>query len=700
MSSVDSLPSPIYRLDASSWAFIGSFLGPGDVTRLCSANHRLSILVRAVIRDLNLVWHSHRFIELGLVLSHSSSFSRLNRLVFRQHKSTVRSWTAEWSLLPRNLTSLTLSFLDAPSLILASGSLESLVPDLHHLDLEDLQFSGDTNVYSNVSFKGLPSNLTHLRVHSRRPLAFKVDDLSSLPSCLEDLELSFSPRFGLFTDLPGKSVSEASFSPPSSITCLTNDSFRATLPKLPESLMRLRILDGWGDFWFVRCTDLPSSLETFHFESLNWMANVLSEGVGASGEAARAQQMSDSFSIIDIAGAAFHWPRMKRFIASDLQITFSEALAHIPASATAVEALIIGSDDEVDEQLLDDLMTRVVSRFQTLRSFSSDMMAYATTTGKYALPNLKTWHARSLPIDDAFIIPKSVTSLEPPSWIPLKSYDLPPSIEVLNLLELFEFPLVSLDFPKLHTLELPQQFDMRTYAEKEIWYDSLPNTLTRLSMSASISNWSHFLQFMALPSKTGSGETKLPNLVDIRNRTMISPVCLGLTPPQVRTLRCNLWQESGAIFAVPDAFMDSCLEKLSVTGTNTQGPESSEAMSVAFMSRLPRKLKSLKFVFPCNPLNLPQIQLPDSLTSLQIQGDWSEEPTNVTCLPASLTRLVVQRYEYTIVPAKVIPLECLPPYLSRYDPQDLEAQTQYINSRVPPTSGLVLTSTPYIAKVL
>lgn len=635
-----SAVAPLYRLDASSWACLASFLDSGSVFRLSAMSGRLSSLLRSAIQDLELEWISSRFLDLSTVLSAVRSYSHVYRLVFRQPKSTIRCWTPiDWQLLPPTLTSLTMSFLGAPSLLLVPGLLKSTLPGLLHLEVEDARPSYaavERTTASKISFLDAPPCLLTLRVKSRLPLLLIANELSSLPSCLETLDLDFK---ALFEE--------------------EKENVAATIPSLPRSLKYLKITDKSTHYWEVRLADLPASLETLEIESENsWPRLITSDN---------AQDFaSDICTLVYIEGAATHLVNLKRLIAPNLTVGPEQVFSLLPRSLTEID-LVIDLSYETPNEVLEYLGPRLLS---VVEPRWDGMIDDLIRDRSFTLSRLKRVVTHEYYRAEVFL-PDSITDLAMDSCS--KHDRLPQSIRKLK----FDFgiqPDVEVLWNPSHLLETLSvtQGSIPTHL-----IETLPNTLRKMEISMDDKAFGFLLEF-------ASRASNLPNLTTLKNNKSTSLDSIQHVPTQLRKLRISAAHNSLLGQGMPEALSASNIEYLSITmlpRPRTASHSDREAEFTALLNTLPTKLKGLE-LFSDHPLSLyPPVKLPSSLTSLH--GSTTRPRGNLSVegrleLPDSLTRL-------TLHPACPFPIECLPPNLSLYEANDTGDEKEYLKSRVPPT---------------
>lgn len=667
--SVSALP-PIYGLDATSWSDVVSFLGPGDVIRLCSANYHLSSTLKSAIRDLSLDWVSPRYIDFDKVLPVVCSFTRIASLTFYQEMSTIRCWTpVNWRLLPSSLTFLSMSFLGAPCQILSSGLVGSILPSLAHLILkEELIYDEGktTTLPPTCTFDSLPPGLITLHVESHRPLSIVPAELANLPRFLESLELLFPP---VFTDDKTNFVALRS-------------GLLAPLPILPSGLKRLLLLDDRSSFWLVRCANLPTSIETLQVKANVWIPHILPSN----------EPSPSGGSCIDLTGASTRLMNLTRFQIAGVQLTPEQATALLPPSVTEIDARV-----SLTPSTPDNIIQHIGPKLVKLSGFGSaggetiiGVLSKFSQTHFSRLIKLELSHKANISIS----VPDSVTDLQVSFLSSLK--ELPLSVvELKGMPNSFDSLRPSLWTPN-HRIVSLSLFGTENFEDVSQLRD-LPSTIRKLDGNFSDKAFCSLLQLV-------SEAPSLANLIQLRNFISLKEGSISHIPRQLRKLMIKFKATPSSFDRLlADTIASSELDELDMTlypfsGSSEKDEddlseaemEETETLVFQLLNRLPKTLKRFFFVSPVRPSYRWPVKLPYGLRDLDLARLFTVEEPKVSNrlrdsqslleLPDSLTRITLHNVDPFL-------LEHLPAYLSHYilpyrnDGQEGVLSATYLDSR-------------------
>ena len=658
--------SSLLSLDADVWSCISVFLGPSDLPRLLIVGNRtLMTRLKSGVRSINLEWLSYRYIDLDQVFTSILKLDNATSVTFRQPTNWIRCWTpVNWSLLSTSLTSLSLTFLGAPSVFLNPERPHSILGSLRHLVLEDLLSKVMQNVEENtseISLLRLPPALLSLAIRSRRYLRFSVEELEqSLPPCLEDLELFFPVVF-MESDR---------------LTTMDGGGTQATFPCMSQPLRRLKVLDGSDQHWLIRFEDLPVTLETFHFAVHQWRA------VQPTHEANR-----HPCSIIDLRGAK-KLVNLKTLRATDLVSKVMEVMPLLPSSLTELD---LDFQDEDDEQL-DEAVALLGPKLTDLVfcGVNGVVSAFLSGDGPRLFPKVHT-----LNVYNSYApysrLPDNLTSLthctdDIPDSLPLsiRRYTLVTPYGENSIIPTLPWTPQHLN---LESLTLPLR------PLPACWYESLPPSLLKLKTRLSAIDCEEFLQYLtstagtngepnSIPSSSPSTCSRLPNLEIFKNEAVVRWHCLGLlsssSMPRLRKVRLDIAESfisnTPACMSTLEALASSNVEHMSLKVRFKRSFMEGE-MVVPLLNHLPRGLKSLRFASSHYVESSWPVKLPSTLQSLQMfrlrissaadgvnvdrEGEKCATPKGIDSFqfPPSLVLLAMNTHS-------LFPLETLPPHLS------------------------------------
>lgn len=595
--------SPIYRLDASSWARVGYYLGANDATRLYNAgNVQLATLVGSHVRDLKLEWSSLRFIDMHLVMERMTSFKLLTSFEFHQEGCTRRSWTPVWwSLLPCTLASLSLCFLGAPTEFLVETNLISeVLPSLLHLELEDvlpfyqIEEPGETD---RIDLSRLPSTLISLRIASQRQAEITTP-LTDLPPYLEDLELNFPMTF--------------------------DETFHCDLPRLPVSLKRLFLRDHHRFRWNIHALDLPPSLETLELTTPQ-KAHTAGLGVKWKPNVSRG-------TMIDMTGAATRLTNLKRLLAPSLLMTAHQALDLLPPSVTLLDVILVSKGRDRFEEAMEKLAPKLVAFYRETWSEMEESIFEEKWSSCFT--NLKT--VTAIGRSSLEFTPATVKSLT-------LGYHNGTGMPPVGL-ETFSVATMDNCLSWSHEHRLKHLTWGYVAHLKSDWAEALPDTLESLAVSmVKLDDWRSLMHLMSTTSRlphlsriqvVGHSDASYLDYLDcitsrqlkkiaIQSNTALRPLCPTLLSSLPQSHLEELWMD-----------LD----------------EDDDDTIVSLLNHLPQKLKSLYLHSNCSPSPTWPVTLPNTLTSLALSSDsfrFHETETDRPeiemnfCLPPSLTQLSI-----------------------------------------------------------
>lgn len=646
------------------WSSIGHYLNVGDVARLLVASPLLSDRLKNGIRTLELEWCSSRYIELDTVLNYIASFKNLDSAEFKTKERWIRPWLpTQWSVLPRTLTSLSLSFMASPALLLARDHyLASVLPQLAHLSLEDGYLDHSKQFEKQWHFLdllGLPSSLLSLRIQNAQVLRVDLEGIPHLPPCLEVLELDFPLSFGDYDEVLSTTA-----------TPLTG---------LPSMLKRLSLMSGPSHL-LLRAVDLPTSLESLTFITSHSTIRFMSDSC---------DDVPPS-SVIDFASNIGHLTNLKTISFSDIPLPPELALKIIPPSVTKLDIQLDPSpeSDECLPEFLSKMVPLMLSYstgdWYALEPFMLSQRAFATSlktlVGSRAFipPTAEVVYTNA---DTEVFIPNSVKTLVlHASAMPHTPYSKRPMPLTL--------PAKLTPSCHIRVLSLPYNMIIR----KKDWFYVLPDTLEEVIGAFTNTTWSSLLEFM-------SSSPRLPRLRKIYSHTRIEIYdAFKVIPPQVTkmTVGFNIMAEDAEVDGLT-TLKNSNITKLDITIKKKEDNPKFEALMIDLLNHLPQKLKTLR----CARHLIPELQwpvsLPPNLTSLSINCDRvvpRDDGTAPADVPVDQQKLFFPHsLGFLSVPRSMnILAKHLPPYLSIIHglPPGSGEFTRYSTSRQPPSPHLSL----------
>lgn len=623
---------------APVWTALAPCLASEDLSRLLlTGSLTLIDQIKTRTRHLNLCWTSIRYIDLNRVLDFVSQFKQVHNLDFSvKHTPIICLPTANASLLPRTLTSLSLSFRGVPGLLLRKG-FGSLCPDLIHLDLNDTSLIPDLKMDDSLHLLDLPAPLVSLRIQSMTPYSFQLTGLEALPVYLERLELLFRVK---------------------------SDTSHLTLPRLPSGLKYLHLLPNFDCHWNISFKDLPSTLETFQFQCPIYRV-----------------ALKPSFlpgSVLAMEDSAAKLPNLKTFIVPSLHLSPAEAINILPPSLTHIEVLFGGSSSNEDLETFSSLIAPKLGAYSTSRWPKLDQKIF---DGQVPLPRLKKISsAADVGFNDISKLAQTAPHLEVvDSLIGTISMNLK-VLMMFNLPPDYSFPwtpshnLTNLDFPRHCRLSAG-------------WIDALPNTLMLLIAAFSNEDWKELFETML------STPARLHRLAKIQNHVETSFACFGPSlgssedasrdtmaicddsslpsgiPKQIKLLILTINATSVPLTErLLKSLKYSQLEDLRITIPKT-ARTTDWNMVFGLLNNLPFKLTTFVPVIDCKPSPSWPVILPKTLTlvrwtTFQPEPEVYEAPEEDSTpyqsfvFPPSVTEL-----SFAMIRVAV---ECLPPHLSRY----------------------------------
>lgn len=636
--------SPLLRLYSDIWSALGRFLAPGDFTRLLNCgNQRLMDLLKTSARDCKLQWTSSLYIDLNRVFLGASPFKRVLNLEFSSSMAVLRSLpSVDSNLLPRTLTSLSLSFRDAPSFMLR-GNLGLSCPELLYLRLDDISSLVHGRASTpKLKLVGLPAPLLLLRIQSKRLYLIPLEDYEALPPRLETLELLFPP------DIPHLEL---------------NASFALPIPSLRPPLKSLSLVGTQQGNWSITLANLPETLESFQLDAPQISLNT-------------AALASLSTSILNLENCKHKLLNLKSFIAPELLIELNLVLELFPPSLTDLQATIRCRGTLEDLTTANWLGARL-SHYEA--SHSVPLLKYFSS-GAASLPRLRSL---SSPRDHLLFL----GNLSPQAPM-LRSINARVAGNIplaINSFILSEPPRPSIiPYSPQHALtalELHNVMDLD--AE---WISALPNTLESFAAPIKGSAWRELFESMI------ESPSRLPKLEVIMSNSTLSFKSLGPFlegyelcdvssaengdtpaaqsnpigfPAQVKELYMTIDKALSAASASDlKSFQDSNVERLNITLVNASSTSCISSVQT-LLNGLPHKLKTLSIDLNCQPSPYWPVKLPQTLqkvTWIARLSDREEYKATGTAetfrFPASVTELHA--------PNEALPIACLPPCLSQY----------------------------------
>lgn len=481
--SPSPLVSPILSLHADIWTNIAQILQSGDLMRLFAVGCPLLARTLALgARRFELTWSTPRFFDLDLVFTAANRLKQLRELVFTaQHPSQLFWMPVNWSLLPKTLISLELSFHCSISAFTSSHPIGSVLPSLKNLKLVH-RCVKESGKREKLDFRKFPLSLLKLEIviSSAAVYDYVVEHLNYLPPQLQTLHVegALSPRTAVqFESLPTIGPRPGGFVP--------------LVLRLPETLQSLRLPEmGTSALNFA---SLPTSLTVlsghFHESSLVDLRNMI------------------HLKELELYGSVMIPPQ-------DLQL-------YLPPSVTKLNELLGGGVETMSDDALRAYF-RKVEGFSCMYTALDNLML----SGKFALPRLKVLSMYDY--GDA-VCQKLPPSLMEIHSLPSTSAKLPDGLKFLSVrsdpVTIDTFP------PNLTALHLDEEWH---------WYSNfylkLPNTLTSFSGNLSSELWLELVDFMRQPGC-------LPNLAEIQLYIALEAAAMSRLPNQLRKLTCTVHRE-------------------------------------------------------------------------------------------------------------------------------------------------------------
>lgn len=475
VSQKASSDAPILRLDSDVWALVSEFATPNSLTKLSMLSEQLSQRIKRGTRVLKLCWTAVHYITLSTVLKGISSCPKVLEVSFTAEDVLKPHWTpVDWSLLPQQLTSLTLAFSGSITNLFTPNGFNVWLPSLITLNASEQNLGKGYADRSLIRLSGLPSSLVDLRLTSKRSFRVPYLDYFTLPPGLDTLKLDM-----LVSLVDGEPLSA--------------QRTKVAFPTLPSSVREL--------LWYssdspvhVELATLPRSLELFHFKT----------------GAAILLGSFESSMVTTLTGANTDLPHLKSFLVAGLVADVPQALATIPSSATQLKFKLHGTGIASKENLqrlipkmtfcdgretrwIGDVLAGEIAApmLEFLQIGTEDRLAlpYAYLTGP-STPGLKMLNIIQPHSVDSVL--NSSLSLSHLSHLRLPHRDytltsetlslLPDSLELLYgsfsetlLAELFDLIRTKNRFPKLRELETTHELSAYTFTA------AIPPQLERLS---------------------------------------------------------------------------------------------------------------------------------------------------------------------------------------------------------------------------
>lgn len=677
------LVSPILKLGPNEWSSIAPFLGPNDVLHLrCCGNAPLSLGL-AYAGHLNLEWRSGRYVDYSEVFTTLKQFKSVYGLEFSVSSERLLYWTpVNWSQLPTVLNSLRIVATDAPFLLLGSGSLATLLPNLTNLDLVELNVHPVAfgPVTHWLDLRTLAPGLLHLCLKSARPHCLVLEQLERLPSGLLTFDLDIGPQ--AVTQEEADLLATGAVLPPATRR------HAVLLPHLPRSLTRLSLKDyPTASAWRIDGSVLPTSLTYFSYFGLNHPRF----------EPEMPLENTSSVVSWNIHKHGEQFKHLKTLLLPTVAIIMGDAVEHFPPSLTVLDASFksgaLRGDAKADP--IEAFLQKIAPKL--IRSDQSDWpeVDKAILSGKLFNDSgaSKLAAVSRNPLEgDAIVLPKGIkrysgnasrleinAELENLQLFPTSG--IPPSI-LWNFGSTLTSISLRFSISRDHILALPRTLEhlMAAISDLDSW-----NLLT--SLIGPHGQLPHLKQLILFE-----------NHLDIQ--------VLESIPQQLEKLEVGLDARTLAPYASvapPSAFFSS-LKQSRITTLTITFLKHSETPQLPFvlglLNALPPTLKTLSFGSRCMPSRYWPVILPSRLNSLRMTlrkqrfveavehyqvpetidlGDPSLCPFT---LPSTLTSLHLDQMELPI------PLEHLPPHISTFSvltrsrmPVD---QSPYFESRTPP----------------
>ena len=675
--------SPLLKLDFIAWSGILDLLDPSDLPRLVfTGNQQLQERLKVNVRDLTLEWRSSRYIDVDLVLRLVSRFQQVTKIDFRQIGCTVRCWTTtDWTLLPRHLTSLRLSFACAPLLFLGQERIDLALSKLLYLDLEEgslPQISGPHP--RKLCLLHLPTSLLSLRIHSLQNMTLVIEELAHLPPGLESLELEFPTSF-----IGAK---------------LNNSSHPVLLPSMPTTLKRLCLADTDDGHWMVRSKELPSTLESFQLKytpNSALAAQLLQDG-----------RMVQNRTALYFEGATTHLPNLRSLILQTDPVEAHLMQNYLPRSLTAVDVCMDPTSKMTPQ--IEAFMEFIAPRMIRYESAPPNRHSPWTEFENFLfkprpLPSKLTFI--SLAYECSAELPESVTELVYTETCHGKPAVPPKSVEKMHVHCDFSIGsllllLPSSPLPRLQEISLCHG----SIPQSTTWLNALPDSLTKLIGPLLSNTLAALFSLMNTPHRLPSLE-----ILDCEDIIKASDALQGI-PPQLKELTVSVVFNYEPWELDQDTTVPEVLEVSEVSEV-PEVPEVLDLLASKFLASLASlrvsHLRKLNFTFHStlkgNNIEIVHkitASLPETLEKFRLEGALPAPPWTFT-LPPRLRSLEISWSSYcpqsyweptpfpnslthlSLSQARDVPFEILPPFLSSFYSSD-GAHKWYFASEVAPSS--------------
>lgn len=600
---LSSSSAPILSLGFDIWATISAYLSPNDTLRLQGTGHKALVAhLLGGVSHVSLQWNSHRYLQLDSVFATIKPFKSAREVHFTTRITSLLLFTPiNWSSLPGRLTSIKLSFMNAPCFFLSQADLSSLFPQLERLDLHDNEDPVDLYRPSRrfLEFHRLPASLVSLRLLSVSPHKIMPEQFAFLPPHLEEFCL----------DVP----------------CIRKspDEPYMMLPSLPDSITSLKVTTDTAELaepWYVECAKLPLSLKTLVYNCT--------------------RPYSGTITALNLKHAS-RLKYLETLEAPLYTLTMSQAIRLVkdcPRTLTRLNFYLDGHDAPVDEFI--SLVAGKLCRYDIGGSNSMD--AAMMNSSWSATPLLESLYLPAMHHNDPsnpLSLPDSLTSLT------MKSGTIVPNSRLRHL-KVDNSPLAIFASPPSPFLLTTIHFVDQIMETRHI--EALPSSLTSLVARLNRYVWKTLMDSMV---DGPDSPARLPHLSVLGASSVPMPLeVISIVPRQLKKLKLTL---AVPPTAHPDnlaCLQSSHLEDLEISFSPSMMTKKQAPPTIQVLNALPQTLTRLKFSTECSISRHWPVNLPQSLSALHVAHINSpnpevldeEDPDAPTAfiLPESLTQLV------------------------------------------------------------
>ena len=641
----ESIIPPISRLSSDIWSILGEYLETNAVLRLINTGNKALIeTLRQGVHTLSLAWSVIDYIEFLKLFKALSYFKTIYQLEFTSlYPQTLHWFPVNWTLFPKELAILKVSFSGSVCSLLGNGNLKLILPNLETLIIKDDMPDIHRREKEPIDFRGLPETLRTLRI-TKGLSEMCLQHLKYLPPFLETLDLDLYIHHEAL-DLPAiegfedASLQQMAFYP-STDTLI--------FPTLPDSLTFLRINEPLNYEWMLKTSNLPKSLRSFYSLAQSPLVNDLEPNTFL-----KLSELYLPFSVLAV---------------EDLE-SFLD-----PSSLTYLHVFPSYNSESSFRRYLQRFGHALVHHVAGRLEDVDDLVLHE----EFNLPRLKEINATDEEVFGSCSLP-SLTKLIS-SGIEFADGALPPSLESWKDLNVNLDHLAELNFGK-HLREL--NFSLHPEISADI-VQILPPSLETLVACLLPNTWPLL-----------SNGTLFPNLKEIVSYRYTPLEYLAYVPNQLQSLMFTISHSEFPLFLpnkISESLTASNLEKLILRFPKTLGGDELSTY-IELLNALPKSLKSLFISSEFGFSAFWDVTLPPKLRKLAIKEAELHPSAHPSAHPSTFSGDSGSDLPSTLHTLKhnavleQIPFENLPPFLSRFEPHNEDLRIAYYQSKTPPSSN-------------